>query len=55
MDEGYRSTGRRIQEHWTKDTGALDEGYRSTGRRIQEHCVTYFISIIYMNYLVYGE
>jgi hypothetical protein len=55
MDEGYRSNGRRIQEQWTKDTGAMDEGYRSNGRRIQEQYVSYFISITYMNYPVYGE
>jgi hypothetical protein len=54
MDEGYRSNGRRIQEQWTKDTGAMDEGYRSNGRRIQEQSVNYFISTIYMNCPVYG-
>jgi hypothetical protein len=54
MDEGYRSNGRRIQEQWTKDTGAMDEGYRSNGRRIQEQSINYFISITYMNYPVYG-
>ena len=50
MDEGYRSNGRRIQEQWTKDTGAiyklfyinnlheLSRLWGVKGRRIQETC-----------------